>query len=340
MTSFDQASPQEQEKRVLELARKSLTHWQLSGELSLLKLRENAVYCLTTTVGKKYALRVHRANYHSDAALQSEFAWIDQLQAAGIGVPTAIPTTGGALFTTVSTDNIDAARQVDLWEWINGRQVGSVEEGLGNNQDQVRLIFQTIGQVAARMHNQSSQWSLPTDFKRHAWDCDGLVGDEPLWGRFWELNALTDAQRKLTLQARTQLHDDLTRYGQAATHYSLIHADLVPENILVDDNSVQVIDFDDAGFGWHLFELATALYFIQSDPCYPIAQEALIEGYRQHRSLSQQQLDHLPMFLAARSLTYLGWVHTRQSTQTARELTPYLIELCCQTLTRYLQPSE
>ena len=28
---------------------------------------------------------------------------------------------------------------------------------------------------------------------------------------------------------------------------------------------VCVIDFDDAGFGWHLFELATSLYFITDD---------------------------------------------------------------------------
>ena len=39
----------------------------------------------------------------------------------------------------------------------------------------------------------------------------------------------------------------------------MIHADLVPENVLVDGDSIRLIDFDDAGFGWHHFEIATAL---------------------------------------------------------------------------------
>jgi hypothetical protein len=42
------------------------------------------------------------------------------------------------------------------------------------------------------------------------------------------------------------------------------------------------------------------------------------------------------MFLAARGTTYLGWVHTRQETETARELTPMLVELFCATARDYL----
>ncbi len=30
---------------------------------------------------------------------------------------------------------------------------------------------------------------------------------------------------------------------------------------MLDGDTERLIDFDDAGFGWHLFELATALYF-------------------------------------------------------------------------------
>ena len=40
---------------------------------------------------------------------------------------------------------------------------------------------------------------------------------------------------------------------------STIHADLHAGNILVRDGGVTVIDVDDAGFGWHVYELAVAL---------------------------------------------------------------------------------
>jgi Ser/Thr protein kinase RdoA (MazF antagonist) len=115
----------------------------------------------------------------------------------------------------------------------------------------------------------------------------------------------------------------------APDRYGLIHADLVPENVLIDGTQVQVIDFDDAGFGWHLFELATSLYFIAGDAIYPVAREALIQGYRSERELSDETLEWLPLFLAARGTTYLGWVHTRQGSDTAREMTPFLVERAC-----------
>ena len=59
---------------------------------------------------------------------------------------------------------------------------------------------------------------------------------------------------------------------------------------------------------WHLFDLAIALYFIKDDPDFDIARSALIEGYREFRSLANEELEQLPLFTAARSFTYLGWV--------------------------------
>ena len=38
----------------------------------------------------------------------------------------------------------------------------------------------------AAMHNQASAWQPPAGFKRHALDADGLMGEAPFWGPFWE----------------------------------------------------------------------------------------------------------------------------------------------------------
>lgn len=336
MNDFSKLSVEQQESRLLKLAYQSLAAWGLKGELSLIKQRENAVYALKTDHGEKYALRIHRAGYHSNAALESESAWINALSVFGLGVPTIIATKKGPAFSIQEADDIDHARQIDLLAWIEGAQVGSVEDGLGGDPEAVSNIYSTIGRVAAQVHNQASQWTLPANFERHAWDTDGLVGDNPFWGKFWKLRALSETQRDLVEEARDALKIDLGSLSQAPEHYSMIHADLVPENILVEGDAVQMIDFDDAGFGWHLFELATALYFIQEDELYPVAKAALIEGYRENRVLSDEQLKHLPMFMAARSLTYLGWVHTREKTETAIEMTPTLIDMCCQAATTYL----
>jgi Ser/Thr protein kinase RdoA (MazF antagonist) len=312
------------------LAQTALRGWDLAVvNLAPIKVRENAVFRIDLAGGGRAVLRVHRGGYHSDAELDSEFMWMRALEAAGISVPRVIPSRRGRDFEVIELSAKHGTRQIDVFEWIDGRQLGSVEGGVGGDVADVVAQYRMIGAIAARMHNHARGWQCPSQFRRHAWDAEGLVGDEPFWGRFWELEALTPGQRILFGRARAKIARELAAFGMAPDRYGLIHADLVPENVLIDGTQVQVIDFDDAGFGWHLFELATSLYFIAGDAIYPVAREALIQGYRSERELSDETLEWLPLFLAARGTTYLGWVHTRQGSDTAREMTPFLVERAC-----------
>lgn len=320
------------------LARSALRHWDLVvANLAPIKMRENAVFRIDLSGGGRAVLRVHRYGYHSDAELDSEFVWMRALEAAGIQVPRVIRSRHGRDFEVVATQAPGDARQIDVFEWIDGRQLGSVESGVGSDGAAIANQYHTIGAIAARMHNQTAGWQCPAGFQRHAWDAAGLVGERPFWGRFWELAALTPDQRSLLLRTRTRIAHGLAAYGSEPDSYGLIHADLVPENLLIDGHRIQVIDFDDSGFGWHLFELATSLYFITGDEIYPMAREALIRGYRSERRLSDEMLARLPLFLAARGTTYLGWVHTRQGSDTARELTPFLVQRACAVAADYLE---
>jgi Ser/Thr protein kinase RdoA (MazF antagonist) len=319
------------------LALVALRDWDLAvANLAPIKVRENAVFRVDLAGGGRAVLRVHRSGYHSDDELDSEFVWMRALQAAGISVPRVIRSRRGRDFEVIETPAGNGTRQIDVFEWIDGRQLGSVESGISGEGAAVAEQYRMIGAIAARMHNHTEDWQRPTGFRRHAWDGAGLVGENPLWGRFWELAALTPAQRDLLMQARAYIAGELAVYGTQPDRYGLIHADLVPENLLIDGNRIQVIDFDDAGFGWHLFELATSLYFITGDSVYPAAREALIRGYRSERGLSDDALERLPLFLAVRGTTYLGWVHTRQGSDTARELTPFLVERACAVAEEYL----
>ena len=67
-----------------------------------------------------------------------------------------------------------------------------------------------------------------------------------------------------------------------------------------------------------------------------MARNALIEGYRAHRKLPDELLRDLELFLLARGFTYVGWVHTRPETETARELTPMLLDGACELAEDYL----
>lgn len=306
-----------------KLARKALYQWDLdNSEIALIKYRENAVFKVTTSTGIQYALRLHRPGYHSDLELQSELEWIQALKESGFEVPHVITSKNGNLLEQVEIEEIHQVYQVDLFAWVDGDQLGSLEDGLGDDQQKIKENFLKIGEMAAQLHNQSSQWKPENEFHRHAWDLEGLIGEAPFWGRFWELDSLLDEQVILLQAVRERARIELNSFGKTTQNYSLIHADFVPENLLVDGDTVRLIDFDDAGFGWHLFELATALYFVQDDPHYAVAKQSLIEGYRSKRQLTDTDLNLLDLFLTMRGVTYLGWVQSRQETETAQELTP------------------
>jgi Ser/Thr protein kinase RdoA (MazF antagonist) len=313
------------------------TRWPVQPtSVEPIKVRENAVYAVKLHGGAKVVLRVHRCGYHSDAALNSERVWMRALTDHGIECPRHVLSTAGRSFELLHIEGFEGERQVDVFEWIHGDQLGSVEQGVSATAGDIGAIYAAVGRLAARLHNHSAVWTAPVGFQRHAWDADGLAGEQPFWGRFWDLEALSATQRDLFVQLKATLYRDLGEFGESADRYGMIHADLVPENILVDGNKLQVIDFDDAGFGWHLFELATSLYFIRRDAVYGEARDALIRGYRQTRPLSDEHLARLPMFLAARGTTYLGWVHTRHGEPAAHEMTPQLIEMATAAAEEYL----
>ncbi len=328
MSAWKDLGPEEQGRLLLQIARTALALWPLDVvDMKPIKVRENAVYAVHLRDGCRVALRVHRFGYHSNAALSSELSWCEALAAHGIEVPTVVPSRAGRAFECVECEELGESRQVDVFEWIDGEQLGSAVQGVSGDEAAIFRCYRTIGQLAAKMHNQAMTWTLPSGFTRHAWDREGLVGEQPRWGRFWELDSLSAENRRLLLEVRGAVDQGLRAFGQLADRYGLIHADLVPENVMVGADGVRIIDFDDAGFGWHLFEIATTLYFIRGEPYFACARDAVVAGYREHRALSDEHLEMLPMFLAARATTYLGWVHTRKGEPAATELTPALIEM-------------
>ena len=316
---FEALAVGEQSERLRSLAEAALTHWDGGWSVRrLIKYRENAVFEVAARDGRRAVLRVHRNGYHDDASLRSELLWMDALAQAGVPVPVLVRPRFGAPFIRVSRSDVPDERQVDMLRWIDAAPVADCSDPASLT----RLYFDA-GQVAAAIHRQASGWTPPPGFRRHCWDREGLIGAAPLWGDYHDLPVLNSAQRDRLDRARACAEGELqTLEGEA---FGLIHADFVPDNLLYDDDGLRIIDFDDCGFGWHMFELATALFFHLGEPHYDAIEAALVAGYRSVLDLPEERWAQLPLFLFVRSLTYLGWVASRPETETARELTGMLV---------------
>jgi Ser/Thr protein kinase RdoA (MazF antagonist) len=81
--------------------------------------------------------------------------------------------------------------------------------------------------------------------------------------------------------------------------------------VLVNDGGLTVIDFDDTGFGWHLYDIAVALIHHQGTADYAAVEAAFMRGYRRLRALPDADLARLPMFLLMRGMVQIGWYHQR-----------------------------
>ena len=333
-TAFDRLTEAERIAHLATVARRAVSAWGIGAEarLQLLNISENATYRIDDPArAEPLILRVHRTGYHTRNAVETELAWMKALQSeAGVETPQAIPALNGDLILTVASPDLAEERFVVMFAHIPGH-----EPDAGN------LIepFTRLGAIAARMHRHARGWARPAWFERLVWDCDGAIGPHGNWGD-WRDGLALDAERIALLQRLADtLRARLTRFGSGPARFGLIHADLRLANLLVSGGDTRVIDFDDAGLGWFLYDLATAVSFMEEREDLPELIAAWVAGYRSEAPLAAEEEAEIPTFLMLRRLTILAWVGSHAETDLARELgVPYTegtVRLAQQYLARF-----
>jgi len=332
--TFAALEDHEQVRALQQLAANALPAWDLdSPRLESIKYRENAVFGLRSGDGRRAIVRVHRPNYRSDLDIRCELAWMRAVDAAGIPTPAAIAARSGDVVVSATAPGVPEARQCDVLEWVEGTAPGTLEGGIAASDDDLRRLYRSVGEVAARMHLLVRQWTRPVPFSRPSWNVETLVGDAPTFGRFEELDAITAEQLPVLVAARNLVRERLGSLGPAD---SLIHGDLVPDNILIDGAVQRIIDFDDFGWSWVGFEMATSLFPLQISGGFEAGLAGYLEGYRSVTPFPDNELEALPDMLMARGLSYLGWPVGRPEIASARDLAPMIAVLISDAAADYL----
>lgn len=348
LPSGDQVEAQRQ------LAQSALQQWDLGAvdELELLAERENAVFAATTSSGK-VVTRVHRAGYHSDAQLRSQHLWTGALMAARV-VDTApwVLTRSGEPFAVVEHPAVPEPRQVSVLEFVAGEQLSIRLDSPDSDTATVAAAYGRLGALAAHVHDQGASWERPPGFDCVRWDAKGLVGERPVWGSFWDLESLTAEQTDLMRDFRDRARSELDEMGDGPELFGLVHNDFLPENLLVsgvdrgeeiagptgpgepEGERLCLLDFDDMGDGWFLFDIATALVAVATREDFPAVRDAFLDRYRDVRPLAHAE--SLPVFFALRLATYAGWMQSRRHTQFARDIGEIVIGAAVDIVGRYM----
>ncbi|MEU8384402.1 phosphotransferase [Streptosporangium sp. NPDC048865] len=314
--------------RVHDVAREATRmHGLTEAEVTLVNVSENATYRVDDpATGSRSILRVHRLGYHSTPAILSELAWLEALrEQAGIRTPRVIRAPGGSRVLTVPGPE---PRDCVMFEFLPGAEPSQDDRVPG---------FERLGALTARMHRHARGWSRPEGFTRFHWDHDAALGAGSRWGR-WQDGRGVDAEARAVLgRLDKELRERLHRFGRGPDRYGLIHADLRAANLLVEgENPPGVIDFDDCGFGWYLYDLAAAVSFVEHRPEVPELVDAWVRGYRTVSDLPAEDEAEIWTFVMFRRLLLVAWIGTHTGAEIAAELGSGYTEGTCELAERYL----
>jgi Ser/Thr protein kinase RdoA (MazF antagonist) len=301
------------------LVEDNVSLWGLSAQtqVTLLNLSENATF-RARDGDVDLVIRVQRDGYSSPAEIQSELAWINALISnAVVEIPTPVCGHDGAYIQNLSSPGSPHRRNAVALTFVTGSQ----PDQTGN----LVKWFGILGALTAKMHQFTKHWPRPSGFKRKVWNYDAMVGPQAYWGS-WRKGTGLDAQGIVLLETvLDKILERLNRYGKGPDKFGLVHCDLRLANLLVEEDHLRIIDFDDCGFSWYMYDFAASVSFIEHTSIIPELMAAWVDGYRTVVPLSVSDQAEIHTFVMLRRILLTAWLASRPEIPLAIELAPSFV---------------
>jgi len=280
------------------------------GVAILINLSENHTFRIDMPDGERFILRVHRPGYQSAASIESELEWLAFLRAeTTLPVPVTLPGRDGRLVQSLKNAG-EASRYAVLFAHEPGSEPHPADD-LGD-------LFATLGRFAAIAHNHATAFKPSAGFTRQVWTAESVLDSGGLWGDWRKAPHVFGrvAETLVTLDHRLRL--DLAAYGRNTVNFGLIHADMRLANLLVEGEHVTLIDFDDCGFCWFMYDFAAAISFFEDSPQIPALRMRWLEAYTRIRALSPADLAIIDTMILLRRMALLAWIASHHETELAK----------------------
>lgn len=277
------------------------------GRATLINVSENHTYRIEAPAGR-FILRLHRPGYQSAVAIRSELSWLAALRDR-LPVPRPLVGTNGELLQHISADRAAVL-------FAHERGIEPAEDA------ELAPLFRVLGRYAAIAHVQVLQWDPPAWFERPVWTAESILDANGLWGDWRRAPGVERDVRSRLHEADRQLRSRFAGYGMTADNFGLIHADMRLANLLVEDDSVTLIDFDDSGFCWFVYDLAASLSFIETRSDLGDLIAAWRGGYESQRPLTAEDVAMIGPAIMLRRMALTAWIGSHAETELARRHAP------------------
>ncbi len=317
---YADASRRTQVRRIGEAARRALADYGMEdAALRLLCHEFNTTFRVTTSDGRRAALRVNVNSTHDVAGVTAEAEWVAAIATeTAVRVAEPVLTLDGRLATSTTCEGIDRPLAMVMYRWLEGRDLGNTA---------TRRQLEALGAAMARLHDHTCDWPRER------------IGDRPMIGAplmgepdlIVDNPRLTAPQRSVIAAARARI-DEATASIFAGTQ-QLIHADLHAWNARWHNQTLTVFDFDDCGVGTALQDLAIAAYYLRDNADH---EAALRRGYEAVRPLPDHDPAQYEALVAERNIVLLLSV-IDSNNAAMREFLPDYAKKTVRRLRRYLR---
>ena len=113
----------------------------------------------------------------------------------------------------------------------------------------------------------------------------------------------------------------LEKFGRGKERYGLIHDDISINNVLLCEGELYLLDFDDCGWGWYLYDIPTAVLEDFGEDMQK-GLGAVLRGYERYRPLSSEEKTELDTFNVLKKIVRIGWIATRSDNDTVKKVKP------------------
>lgn len=252
----------------------------------------NDTYLVNARNGSAF-LRISLASWRTHQQVEAEVKLLESLAMAAIATPQPLYTRDGQAVHTLAAP--EGERYAVLFGFVDGEASPELDA------DQCQLY----GQLVARMHKATDDLAPITRW--HHDPCHLI--DEPLKRFAPYIAHLPGATDTLTTLGE-RLHVVLNKLPRETPIYGLCHGDLRAEHIFFrPQGDPALIDFDEAGYGWRIYDIATFLWPLT----FPVdcdeegaMRDAFLTGYQSVRPLCEEELQTLPYFVLLRHLWATG----------------------------------
>lgn len=286
MARGDRRAPTDPE---LPRAASALSRWPHDdGSLRLFRYSGNFLYTFTNQ-GQRQFLRVAPDEQRSRVQIAAELDLLAWLHAAGFTVATPIPSRAGNLIESVATE--PETYHAVVFAELTGEQR---ETGTLGERD-----LTAWGAALGQLHAALRRYPHAAAADRPSWRDDLAVAKESLLPRHPTFRTEYD-----------ELAPALAALPRGPDVFGLIHFDFELDNIVWQNGSLGMLDFDDCSHHWYAADIAFALrdLFDAGVSVGDRRVQAFLDGYADYAGIDDTMIELLPLFSRLARLTQAGRV--------------------------------